>query len=105
MAVGLDGAWTGWTEVDPVRGSPRCPDRSRKRRESEKKLRVPLDAIFGVRGGSLRRAAAPPTLRERLRLRGRGSARLSGVQGADSSVSRARKNLLFAILWYTYEYG
>ncbi len=58
-----------------------------------KKLRTPLDAIFGAHGGSLRPAAVPPTAPERLGLRCRDSAPWRGLPGAVSAQSRARKKL------------
>ncbi len=82
----------------------RRTDRSRTRREIGKKLRVPLDAIFGAHKRPPRPMAAPPTVRKRLGLRGRGSAPLSGPPGAVSPPSRTRTNQLFSIPWYTYEY-
>ena len=70
--------------------------------EKSEKLRVPLDAIFGAHEGPPRPMAAPPTVRKRLGLRGRGSAPLSGPPGAVSPPSRTRTNQLFSIPWYTY---
>ena len=75
-----------------------------KTKKIAKKLRAPLDAIFGAHSGAPGRATAPPTVRKSLGLRGGGSGPLNGLPGAVSPSSTTRKNRLFSIPWYTYEY-